>query len=183
MYSSEVTRLHYLAPTTSPYTFPSSSFMTEQNNTYPFHISRYTPQIVQELNPQSTCFSGNSTSDDADELHLSIINERKKRRMISNRESARRSRMRKQRHLKELCSKVAWLRSENHRLVDKLTLVAKCHDRVSRENFQLEEEVFELRRVIAELQLDDPCSGLRELEMAAAAAYLGDESSNSPVTI
>ncbi|KAL0450407.1 UNVERIFIED_CONTAM: Basic leucine zipper 43 [Sesamum latifolium] len=122
-----------------------------------------TPQ-VQEFNPQSTCFSSNSTSDEADEQQLSIINERKQRRMISNRESARRSRMRKQKHLDELWSQVLWLRNENHQLIDKLNHVSERHDQVLQENAQLKEEASELRQMLTEMQLNSPYPSLRGLD-------------------
>ncbi|GFP97938.1 basic leucine zipper 43 [Phtheirospermum japonicum] len=111
-----------------------------------------------------TSLSSNSTSDEADEQQLSIINERKQRRMISNRESARRSRMRKQKHLDELWSQVVWLRNENHQLVDKLNHVSESHDRAVQENAQLKEEAFELRRMLSDMQISSPYHDrLREL--------------------
>ncbi|RYR56416.1 hypothetical protein Ahy_A05g022123 isoform A [Arachis hypogaea] len=100
----------------------------------------------------SSCLSSNSTtSDEADELPLSVIDERKQRRMISNRESARRSRMRKQKHLDELWSQVVRLRSENHNLIDKLNNMSESHDRVLQENARLKEEASDLRQMIAEI--------------------------------
>ncbi|KAF7808975.1 basic leucine zipper 43-like [Senna tora] len=101
----------------------------------------------------SCCLSSNSTSDEADELQLSIIDERKQRRMISNRESARRSRMRKQKHLDELWSQVVRLRNENHNLIDKLNHVSESHDRVLQENARLKEEASDLRQMLADLKI------------------------------
>ncbi|KAA0054786.1 basic leucine zipper 43 [Cucumis melo var. makuwa] len=106
------------------------------------------------MNPPS--LSSNSTSDEAEDQQLSLINERKQRRMISNRESARRSRMRKQKHLDELWSQVLWLRNENHQLIDKLNQVSECHDRALQENAQLKEEASELRQMLTDFQLHNP---------------------------
>lgn len=103
--------------------------------------------------PSSSCLSSNSTSDEADELQLGIIDERKQRRMISNRESARRSRMRKQKHLDELWSQVVRLRTENHNLIDKLNHVSESHDRVLQENARLKEEASDLRQMLADLKI------------------------------
>ncbi|KAL4638373.1 hypothetical protein ACB092_03G141500 [Castanea dentata] len=119
-----------------------------------------------EFTSQSSCLSNNSTSDEADEEHqLSIIDERKQRRMISNRESARRSRMRKQKHLDELWSQVLRLRTENHTLIDKLNRVTESHEQVLQENARLKEEVVDLRQMLTELQIGSPyTTALRDLE-------------------
>ncbi|XP_010558536.1 PREDICTED: basic leucine zipper 43-like [Tarenaya hassleriana] len=159
MKPSDGSGLYYLVP---PSPSPHSAYFSTINNMQDFHLNQYLnpscnfsihPQ-VQELNLQSPCFSNNSTSDEADEQQVSIIiNERKQRRMISNRESARRSRMRKQRHLDELLSQVAWLRKENHQLIDKLNQVSESHDRVLQENTQLKEETSELRQLVSTMKL------------------------------
>ncbi|KAJ9147456.1 hypothetical protein P3X46_029618 [Hevea brasiliensis] len=188
MQPSEVTGLHYLVPSnTSPY---SAYFSMTQNNSPTFQFNRFTnpqnfqifPQ-VQEFSLQSSSLSNNSTSDEADEQQLSLINERKQRRMISNRESARRSRMRKQKHLDELWSQVVWLRNENHQLIDKLNHVSECHDRVLQENAKLKEEASELQQMLSDMQLNSPYATLRDLEdIPCNTAYLRAESSNQSIT-
>lgn len=180
MQSSEVTELHYLAPP-NPTLYPAHFGFT-QNNTHTFEFSRlsnplYRPQIntrVQEFNPQLTCFSSNSTSDEADEQQLSLISERKQRRMISNRESARRSRMRKQKHLDELLSQVVWLRNENHQLIDKLNNVSECHDQVLQENAQLKEETSELRQMLTDMQLNSPYHTLATWTMSLSTQLISE---------
>uniref|UniRef100_A0A7N0TRP3 BZIP domain-containing protein n=1 Tax=Kalanchoe fedtschenkoi TaxID=63787 RepID=A0A7N0TRP3_KALFE len=83
--------------------------------------------------------------------------------MISNRESARRSRMRKQKHLDELWSQVTRLRTENHALLDKFNHVFESHSQVVQENVKLKDEVSQLRKMIADLQITSPETFLREL--------------------
>ncbi|KAL3636525.1 hypothetical protein CASFOL_018824 [Castilleja foliolosa] len=135
---------------------------TNQFNVFsnPFHqqLNISTPQMPTSL-------SSNSTSDEADEQQLSIIiNERKQRRMISNRESARRSRMRKQKQLDELWSQVVWLRNENRMMMDKLNHVSESHHRAVQENTKLKEDVLELRRMLSDMQISSPFHDrLREL--------------------
>ncbi|KAJ0261015.1 hypothetical protein HA466_0042180 [Hirschfeldia incana] len=109
------------------------------------------PQI-QELNNLQSPASHNSTTSDEPTEETFVINERKQRRMVSNRESARRSRMRKQRHLDELLSQVAWLRSENHQILDKLNKASDRNDLVLQENLILKEENLELRQVITSMK-------------------------------
>ncbi|GLT30315.1 hypothetical protein SLA2020_417790 [Shorea laevis] len=120
-----------------------------------FPYSQISPTI-QEFTPQSSSISNNSTSDEAEEHQMRIIDERKQRRMISNRESARRSRMRKQRHLDELWSQVIRLRNENHSLIDKLNHVSESHDRVLQENERLKEEASDLRQMLTDLKIGSP---------------------------
>ncbi|CAA7049845.1 unnamed protein product [Microthlaspi erraticum] len=104
-------------------------------------------------NGQDFMMSNNSASDE-DHHHQSIIvlDERKQRRMLSNRESARRSRMRKQRHLDELWSQVMRLRNENNCLIDKLNRVSETQDCVLKENSKLKEEASDLRQLVFELK-------------------------------
>ncbi|MBA0549066.1 hypothetical protein Golob_020126 [Gossypium lobatum] len=164
MQPSEVSGIQYLVPSNpSPY---SPHFSMNQSNKpaldsiqflnplYNFYI----PPQINDISPHSSCISSNSTSDEADEQQLSLIIERKQRRMISNRESARRSRMRKQRHLDELWAQVVWLRNENHQLIDKLNHVSESHDRVLQENNQLKEEASELRQMLFGMRLGHPNS-------------------------
>ncbi|KAA8529259.1 hypothetical protein F0562_033942 [Nyssa sinensis] len=122
-------------------------------------------------------------SSNFEEHQLSIIDERKQRRMISNRESARRSRMRKQKHLDELWSQVVRLRTENHTLLDKLNHVSECHDRVLQENARLKGETSDLRQMLSDLQIGSPYSALRDLEeVTCNTAHLRAESANQSIT-
>ncbi|GJS97960.1 basic leucine zipper 43-like protein [Tanacetum coccineum] len=132
-----------------------------------YHQPSSNPQLpMVDLYPQSSSLSYNnsSTSDEADENQISVINERKQRRMISNRESARRSRMRKQRQLDELCNQVSRLRMENNGLMDKLNRFSETHEQVIQENLRLKKETTELRQLLSEAQLASTYTSLRDLE-------------------
>nr|GEX44531.1 basic leucine zipper 43-like [Tanacetum cinerariifolium] len=187
MQASELTDLHYLLPANQN---PNTAHLgMNLNNTpniqfdvnmlsNPFYQLHMNPH-VQDLNLQSIYFGSNSTSDEADDQQLSLINERKQRRMISNRESARRSRMRKQKHLDELWSQVLWLRNENHQLMDKLNKFSETHDSVVQENTQLKEEVSGLRQMVTDMQLNGTYPTLTDLDdIHCNDAYLRSESSN-----
>lgn len=161
---------NYLLPTTQ--NLNTSHILMNLNyntTTIPFDVNAFTNPFsqLQELNMQSLY----STSDEADEQQQSLINERKRRRMISNRESARRSRMRKQRHLDELWLLVVGLRNENQLLMDKLNSFMETHDRVVQENTQLKGEVSGLREMVSANIIDckDGC-------------YVGNELSNHSVS-
>nr|XP_043626547.1 basic leucine zipper 43-like [Erigeron canadensis] len=133
-----------------------------------YHQPSSNPQIpmVDLVYSQSSSLSYNnsSTSDEADENQMSIIKERKQRRMISNRESARRSRMRKQKQLDELCTQVMRLRNENHGLMEKLNRFSQTHEQVILENDNLKKETSELRKLLSEAQLASTYTNLRDLE-------------------
>ncbi|GMI91072.1 basic leucine-zipper 4 [Hibiscus trionum] len=68
------------------------------------------------------------------------VDERKKRRMISNRESARRSRWRKRMHLENITDEVNRLSVENQQLKNRLSSVMNQYHIVWRENEQLRSE-------------------------------------------
>ncbi|KAJ8548069.1 hypothetical protein K7X08_021305 [Anisodus acutangulus] len=191
MIPSEAAATHYFAsenPSPLPLDF---NFM--QNSLPSLQFSRYLTNILPNYptffpvhdfnNLPPSYISGNSTSDEADEQQLRIIDERKQRRMISNRESARRSRMRKQRHLDELWSQVLRLRTENHNLIDKLNHASECHEKVLQENAWLKEEASDLRQMLTGLQFNSSFPDSCDLEdFPCTTAYLKAESSNLSIT-
>ncbi|KAK4798494.1 hypothetical protein SAY86_030820 [Trapa natans] len=84
-----------------------------------------------------------------------IMDERKLRRMLSNRESARRSRIRKRKHMENLRNQVNRLRTENQLLVDRLrTLVYGCNrllaanDLLVSEHVMLQQKLADMREAI-----------------------------------
>ncbi|CAN0917764.1 bZIP transcription factor 44 [Linum grandiflorum] len=83
------------------------------------------------------------------------MDERKRRRMISNRESARRSRMRKQRHLENLRNQLSRLRLENRELTNRLRFISyHCHlvrtdnDRLRSEHSMLRRKLSNIRQIL-----------------------------------
>ncbi|QCD90271.1 basic leucine zipper 43-like [Vigna unguiculata] len=152
MVPSEIRGVHFLAPE-NPFLVPPN-FGLLQSDIPNIHMNTLLSNFPNcHFPPSGSCISSNSTSDEADEIHFNIIDERKHRRMISNRESARRSRMRKQKHLDELWSQVVRLRTENHNLIDKLNHMSESHDRVLQENTRLKEEASDLRQMLADMQI------------------------------
>ncbi|KAE8654700.1 hypothetical protein F3Y22_tig00117047pilonHSYRG00039 [Hibiscus syriacus] len=183
---SELGGLHYLAPE-NPILIPANLGMM-QNSIPSYHINTFLNGLPNshismsalEFATLSSSISNNSTSDEAEEHQVNIIDERRQRRMISNRESARRSRMRKQKHLDELWSQVIRLRNENHSLIDKLNHISEFHDRVVQENARLKEEASDLRQMLFDVKIDSPYSlSFRELEdIPCNTAHLKAESTN-----
>ncbi|CAL5197817.1 unnamed protein product [Lathyrus oleraceus] len=77
---------------------------------------------------------------DSDEPNHRVIDERKRRRMLSNRESARRSRMRKQRHVENLRNQLNKCRIENRELKNRLQFIVFHYNRIRTENEWLRSE-------------------------------------------
>ncbi|GLJ21823.1 hypothetical protein SUGI_0407750 [Cryptomeria japonica] len=69
--------------------------------------------------------SSASDEDPYQQQHQNVIEERKQKRMLSNRESAKRSRMKKQQHLDDLQAQLAQLRSENSVVLNKLNIASQ----------------------------------------------------------
>lgn len=72
------------------------------------------------------------------------IDEKKKRRMISNRESARRSRKRKQQHTEDLIREIEVLQRENGEIVARMNGIKQRHTPYELENKVLENQKMEL---------------------------------------
>jgi len=77
--------------------------------------------------------------------HMDPADAKRARRMLSNRESARRSRRRKQAHLSELEQQVAQLRFENSSLLKRLTDVSQKYNEAALDNRVLKADVETLR--------------------------------------
>lgn len=77
---------------------------------------------------------------DSDEPNQGAVDERKRRRMISNRESARRSRMRKQRHVENLRNQLNKCRMENREMKNRLQFILFHLNRIRTENEWLRSE-------------------------------------------
>jgi len=84
------------------------------------------------------------TTSGSDEDAKLAMDQRKRKRMISNRESARRSRMRKQQHLDDLINQVAQLKKENSQILMQINLLTQQHLGLDGENTVLRTQVMEL---------------------------------------
>ncbi|KAJ8770732.1 hypothetical protein K2173_021379 [Erythroxylum novogranatense] len=88
----------------------------------------------------SSLLRNSSSSEDLDPK----LDQRKRKRMISNRESARRSRMRKQKHLDELTAQLSQLRNENNEIMSKINVTTQLYNGVEAENSILRAQLSEL---------------------------------------
>lgn len=100
----------------------------------------------------------------------SLMEQRKRKRMISNRESARRSRRKKQNQLNDLTAQVAQLRGESHRIAVAVGVTAHRLAVVEAENSVLRAQGDELAR---RLQALDEIAGALN---SGAGVGLGCES-------
>ncbi|KAI5388467.1 hypothetical protein KIW84_074236 [Lathyrus oleraceus] len=87
--------------------------------------------------------SSSGTSSGSEDLQA-LMDQRKRKRMISNRESARRSRMRKQKHLDDLVSQVTKLRKENQEMLTSVNITTQQYLSVEAENSVLRAQIGEL---------------------------------------
>ncbi|EOA35780.1 hypothetical protein CARUB_v10021012mg [Capsella rubella] len=106
--------------------------------------------------------SGNSSStisitglqnsgSESDLRQRDLIDERKRKRKLSNRESARRSRMRKQKHLDDLTVQVTHLRKENAQLVAGIAVTTQHYVTIEAENDILRAQLLELNHRLQSL--------------------------------
>ncbi|XP_038895383.1 uncharacterized protein LOC120083621 [Benincasa hispida] len=109
------------------------------------------------FSPNSTSYYSNDNVLDVVEIldvhrhhHLTVMAERKLRRMISNRESARRSRMRKKKQIEELQYQVGQLEVSNRQLSEKLIQVVECNQQILHENAELKRKVSSLQIILTD---------------------------------
>ncbi|XP_022146100.1 bZIP transcription factor 11-like [Momordica charantia] len=116
-----------------------------------------------------------------------LMEQRKRKRMVSNRESARRSRLRKQKHLDDLMAQVAHLTKDNHQILATLGATAQQFAAVEAENSILRAQAAELDHRLQSLAeiihflnptngiLESGCGGPDSTAAAAAAGYFSPD--------
>ncbi|KAK8488337.1 hypothetical protein V6N13_103398 [Hibiscus sabdariffa] len=101
-----------------------------------------------------------------------LHHQRKRRRMESNRDSARRSRMRKQKHLDDLVAQITELKNDNNQIQTSIGLTTRYYMNVEAENSVLRAQMMELSQRLESLNeildhINSPaaaCNGLYETE-------------------
>ncbi|XP_039033248.1 bZIP transcription factor 44-like [Hibiscus syriacus] len=101
--------------------------------------------------------SGNSNSSgfmvpsgSEEDLHQ-LMDQRKRKRMESNRESARRSRMRKQKHLDDLTAQVTQLAEDNNQILTSIAFTTQHYLNIEAENSVLRAQMMELSQRLGSL--------------------------------
>lgn len=96
----------------------------------------------------SVCGNSNSSSpiqnSGSEEDLQMLMDQRKRKRKESNRESARRSRMRKQQHLDELVTQLSDLSKENNQIISSINITTQHYMKVEAENSVLRAQMLEL---------------------------------------
>ncbi|XP_050292210.1 bZIP transcription factor 11-like [Quercus robur] len=87
--------------------------------------------------------SGASTGSEGDDLQQ-VMDQRKRKRMLSNRESARRSRVRKQKHVDDLMAQVCQLTNENSQIHTTMNITLQHYMNIEAENSVLRAQMAEL---------------------------------------
>ncbi|KAK4361498.1 hypothetical protein RND71_020450 [Anisodus tanguticus] len=95
-------------------------------------------------------FSGTTSGSSQEDLQQ-LMDQRKRKRMISNRESARKSRMRKQKHCDDLMAQVNQLKEENNQIVTNINTVTQLFLNVEAENSILRAQMAELNHRLQSL--------------------------------
>ncbi|XP_074291843.1 bZIP transcription factor 44-like [Silene latifolia] len=90
----------------------------------------------------SSFLQQNSSSEE--EMQMQVMDERKRKRMQSNRESARRSRMRKQKHLDDLMAQIGNLRKSNNQILNSINVTTQEFLKFEAENCILRAQMTEL---------------------------------------
>ncbi|KAL0866097.1 hypothetical protein Bca101_045215 [Brassica carinata] len=85
-----------------------------------------------------------SPDSDNDPRYASVTDERKRKRMISNRESARRSRMRKQKQLGDLINEVTVLKNDNAKIAEQVDAATRKYVEMESKNDVLRAQGVEL---------------------------------------
>ncbi|XP_010521441.1 PREDICTED: bZIP transcription factor 53-like isoform X3 [Tarenaya hassleriana] len=105
-----------------------------------------------------------SSESELDPRYATITDERKRKRMISNRESARRSRMRKQKQLEDLSNEATTLKNENSKVSEQIGAATRRYTDMEAQNNVLRAQASELtdrlRSLNSVLEMVEEMSGM-----------------------
>lgn len=153
---------------------------------FPFSITTTTSRLF----PNNVSLSpghDDSATDDARESPgqggcgiggVVVNNDRRLKRMISNRESARRSRMRRKMQIEELQFLVSQLQTTNRQLSEKLIQLLDCNQQILQDNSQLKEKVSSLQIILSDLLV--PVRNVGEDHNSSADRVLKAQGSSTP---
>lgn len=105
----------------------------------------------------------------------------KLKRMVSNRESAKRSRVRKQKHLNELTTQISQLKSKNNLIRTNMSVTNEMHVTIEAENSVLKAQLAELSQRLESLNQIMDCLNSNNDVMAASdsdAVLIIDDDTN-----
>lgn len=108
-------------------------------------------RLTKMASSSGTTSIQNSSSEDYTQQMI-MIGERKRKRMESNRESARRSRMRKQKHLDDLMAQIARLSNDNDHIMSEISVRTQQYLNVEAENSVLRAQMAELNQRFESLE-------------------------------
>ncbi|XP_062102461.1 bZIP transcription factor 2-like [Humulus lupulus] len=114
--------------------------------------------------------SGYSDQETGQEEQVKVVDQRKRKRMLSNRESARRSRMRKQQHMDELVSQVGDLKKENSQIITSLNMTNQLYLNLEAENSVLRAQMAELTHRLQSLNEIIDCINSSTISTTASTA-------------
>ncbi|KAL2537682.1 basic leucine-zipper 44 [Forsythia ovata] len=107
-----------------------------------------------------------------------LMDQRKRKRMISNRESARRSRLRKQKQLDDLMAEVTKFRKENNQIITRINFTTQNYLNIEAENSIIRAQIAELshrlqslNEIISFLNANNGGFGIEENYSIADSAY------------
>ncbi|KAF1888063.1 hypothetical protein Lal_00024075 [Lupinus albus] len=107
---------------------------------------------------------GPSSEEDHQHQHQHhVMDQKKRKRMVSNRESAKRSRMKKQQHLDGLIAQVDQLNKENNKIRTSVEITTQHYLKIEAENAIIRAQVEELSNRLKSLNeiihyINSPCS-------------------------
>ncbi|KAI9117312.1 hypothetical protein K1719_011478 [Acacia pycnantha] len=113
-----------------------------------FQSSHYIPLYYSQVNTLTQIprqkFSPNTSLHNNINEAKAIVDDQKRRRMLSNRESARKSRIREKQQMEELQCRVNDLQAMNDQLSRKIISLLECNQQLLQQNLQLKEKVSSL---------------------------------------